>query len=90
MRPLSSSSVPSDAAANPFPRELTTPPVTKIYFMGGKLIRSEWKIQPPDWWALFGFDFEKPRALAACQIYCNLGVKSHYESETHPRTAKRR
>jgi len=26
--------VPSDAAAKPFPRELTTPPVTKIVFTG--------------------------------------------------------
>jgi len=28
--------VPSEAAANPFPRELTTPPVTKIVFTGAE------------------------------------------------------
>jgi len=28
--------VPSDAAANPLPSELTTPPVTKIVFTGAK------------------------------------------------------
>jgi hypothetical protein len=32
--PRLSSKVPSEAAANPFPRELTTPPVTKIVFTG--------------------------------------------------------
>ena len=35
----------SDAAANPFPRELTTPPVTKMYFMVNDPIGSQWKIQ---------------------------------------------
>jgi hypothetical protein len=34
--PRLSSSVPSEAAANPFPRELTTPPVTKIVFTGAE------------------------------------------------------
>src|ERR1022692_4158510 len=32
-KPRSSRSVPSEAAARPFPKELTTPPVTKIYFI---------------------------------------------------------
>jgi hypothetical protein len=32
--PRLSRRVPSEAAANPFPRELTTPPVTKIVFTG--------------------------------------------------------
>src|SRR5574341_2080924 len=33
LSPRSPSSRPSDAAAIPFPRELTTPPVTKMYFV---------------------------------------------------------
>jgi hypothetical protein len=28
--------VPSEAAAKPFPKELTTPPVTKIVFTGAE------------------------------------------------------
>jgi hypothetical protein len=35
-KPRLSSKVPSEAAANPLPRELTTPPVTKIVFTGLK------------------------------------------------------
>jgi hypothetical protein len=31
--PRCSSNVPKAAAANPFPNELTTPPVTKMYFI---------------------------------------------------------
>src|SRR5436190_21094586 len=34
-RPRASSSAPIDAAARPFPRDETTPPVTKMY-LGGK------------------------------------------------------
>src|SRR5215218_4207716 len=33
LRPRSTSSRPSDAAAMPFPREDTTPPVTKMYLV---------------------------------------------------------
>src|SRR2546426_11971199 len=33
LRPRSTSRRPSDAAAMPLPRELTTPPVTKMYFV---------------------------------------------------------
>src|SRR5436190_19585289 len=33
LSPRCSSRVPSEAAASPFPRELTTPPVTKMCFM---------------------------------------------------------
>ena len=33
MRPRRSSNVPSEAAASPLPKELTTPPVTKMYFI---------------------------------------------------------
>lgn len=33
LRPRASSRVPIEAAARPFPREETTPPVTKIYFI---------------------------------------------------------
>src|SRR6266705_3343852 len=33
LRPRSTSRRPSDAAAMPFPREETTPPVTKMYFV---------------------------------------------------------
>jgi hypothetical protein len=34
--------VPSEAAARPLPRELTTPPVTKIVFTGSESYQVEW------------------------------------------------
>lgn len=33
LKPLASSSLPSEAAVMPFPNEETTPPVTKMYFV---------------------------------------------------------
>src|SRR6266403_1953383 len=39
--PRASSNVPSDAAARPLPNELTTPPVTKMYFIETLLVSRE-------------------------------------------------
>src|SRR3954471_9416013 len=38
LRPRFSSKVPREAAVSPLPRELTTPPVTKIYFIDSTAI----------------------------------------------------
>src|SRR5690606_27328172 len=39
-RPRASMSAPMEAAARPFPMELTTPPVTKMYFVGLEFMAS--------------------------------------------------
>jgi hypothetical protein len=39
LRPRLDSSAPSELAVRPLPREDTTPPVTKTYFVGWELCR---------------------------------------------------
>src|SRR5690606_18705257 len=44
-RPRASMSAPIEAAARPFPMELTTPPVTKMYFVGLEFMASSARLR---------------------------------------------
>src|SRR4051794_8802883 len=79
LKPRCSSNVPSAAAASPFPSELTTPPVTKIYFIpfGHDLESSGPSLQ--------GSTFPPHRRLPTCPRRWSRswkrrrGVSSHFE-----------
>ena len=50
--PLASNNFPKEAETMPFPKEEVTPPVTKIYLVGGYLLMMNIQLFR---WVLFGY-----------------------------------